>query len=108
MATHRRSKPQQQQQQQQPSPRLDTYSGGRRPSPREERSNESRWQPRSDHVPLGRMAEFERYPTVTAHSLRTRSERPRRVKMLMRDFIHGMRPGGARRLCRCSPPPPPH
>jgi hypothetical protein len=33
--------------------------------------------------------EFQRYPMVTAMDLRGRKERPRRVKMFMRDFIEG-------------------
>ena len=61
----------------------------RRPTPREELSNESSWDIRTEMVPIESMAEFERYPSVTAHGLRGRTERPRRVKMLMRDFIHG-------------------
>lgn len=50
-------------------------------------SSESRWQQRTDIFPEERSEEFGRYPMVTADSLRSRKERPRRVKMLMRDFI---------------------
>ncbi|KAF2234519.1 DUF185-domain-containing protein [Viridothelium virens] len=45
------------------------------------------WQPRSDYMPEDKTEEFKRYPTVTSDMLRSRRERPRRVKMLMRDFI---------------------
>lgn len=48
---------------------------------------ESSWQQRTDHFPPDRADEFQRFPTVTADQLRGRAERPRRVKMLMRDFI---------------------
>lgn len=39
--------------------------------------------------PHERSEEFDRYPTVTADALRSSRERPRRVKMLLRDFIEG-------------------
>ncbi|KAK0942584.1 hypothetical protein LTR29_005845 [Friedmanniomyces endolithicus] len=48
---------------------------------------ESSWQQRTDHFPLDKAEDFKRYPTVTSDALRSRKERPRRVKMLMRDFI---------------------
>ncbi|WPH02530.1 Hypothetical protein R9X50_00539500 [Acrodontium crateriforme] len=50
-------------------------------------TNESSWQQRTDHFPLDKAEDFKRYPTVTSDALRGRKERPRRVKMLMRDFI---------------------
>lgn len=34
--------------------------------------------------------EYNKYPMVTADQLRGRRERPRRVKMLTRDFIEGI------------------
>jgi Putative S-adenosyl-L-methionine-dependent methyltransferase len=46
------------------------------------------WQQRSDWPP-DRMPEFESYPWVTAKQLRENRDRPRRVKMLLRDFIDG-------------------
>ncbi|CAK7205918.1 hypothetical protein SEUCBS139899_008698 [Sporothrix eucalyptigena] len=51
------------------------------------RSNESDWQQRTDLYPEDMSAEYAEYPMVTAKELRQRRERPRRVKMLMRDFI---------------------
>jgi hypothetical protein len=54
-----------------------------------ETRRESRWTPRKNAFPQERTEEFERYPMVTADMLRSRRERPRRVKMLMRDFIEG-------------------
>ncbi|KAI9835705.1 MAG: hypothetical protein M1819_001882 [Sarea resinae] len=53
---------------------------------------ESNWQQRTDIFPLDKSDEFKKYPMVTADQLRSRKERPRRVKMLMRDFIDGMPP----------------
>ncbi|KAJ4345684.1 uncharacterized protein N0V89_011819 [Didymosphaeria variabile] len=52
-----------------------------------ETKRESRWQPRRNAFPHERTEEFERYPLVTSDMLRSRRERPRRVKMLLRDFI---------------------
>lgn len=52
-----------------------------------ETKRESRWTPRRNVYPNERQEEFDRYPLVTADMLRVRRERPRRVKMLMRDFI---------------------
>ncbi|KAI6354064.1 hypothetical protein MCOR25_008772 [Pyricularia grisea] len=48
---------------------------------------ESHWQQRQDLVSADRSAEFASYPTVTAAELQHRHERPRKVKMLTRDFI---------------------
>ncbi|KAL2199899.1 S-adenosyl-L-methionine-dependent methyltransferase [Corynascus similis CBS 632.67] len=49
--------------------------------------SETNWQQRSDMFQQDMSEEFQRYPMVTAMDLRGRKERPRRVKMLMRDFI---------------------
>lgn len=54
-----------------------------------ETTRESRWTPRRNVFPHERTEEFERYPMVTSDMLRSRRERPRRVKMLLRDFIEG-------------------
>ncbi|PHH67029.1 hypothetical protein CDD81_4424 [Ophiocordyceps australis] len=51
------------------------------------KSNESRWQQRTNVLPEDRRSEFAEYPTISAKELRRRTERPRRVKMLLRDFI---------------------
>ena len=47
------------------------------------------WRPRRYDYPEERDEEFKRYPTVTANELRAQRERPRKVKMLMRNFIEG-------------------
>ncbi|EMC95282.1 hypothetical protein BAUCODRAFT_35266 [Baudoinia panamericana UAMH 10762] len=57
------------------------------PQPRTKTVSVSHWQQRTDHFPLDKAEDYKRYPTVTADTLRTRKERPKRVKMLMRDFI---------------------
>lgn len=59
----------------------------RRPVTPVKTSVESPWQQRTDYFPADRSEEFRRYPMVTADQMRTRRERPRRVRMLMRDFI---------------------
>jgi hypothetical protein len=58
-------------------------SGGNKPQA------EANWQQRSDIFQHDMTDEFKKYPLVTAVDLRGRTERPRRVKMLMRDFIDG-------------------
>lgn len=52
-------------------------------------TDQNEWQQRSDIVFNDKSADYKRYPMVTADELRDRKERPKRVKMLMRDFIEG-------------------
>jgi hypothetical protein len=49
----------------------------------------SRWQQRIDAFPKDMSKQLREYPKVTASDLRHRTQRPRRVKMLARDFIEG-------------------
>lgn len=51
---------------------------------------ESNWQQRTEFFPPDKARDYERYPMVDANALRSRKERPRRVKMLIRDFIEGI------------------
>lgn len=53
------------------------------------KTNESRWQQRTHILPEDRSDEFARYPYISAQELKQRTERPRKVKMLLRDFIEG-------------------
>ena len=55
-------------------------------------ASESHWQQRSHLLPADMSGEFEKAPMVTADELKLRRERPRRVKMLLRDFIEGQHP----------------
>jgi hypothetical protein len=56
------------------------------------KTNESRWQMRTNILPEDRSSEFAEYPYITLPELKLRSERPRKVKMLLRDFIDGKLP----------------
>lgn len=49
----------------------------------------SKWQQRIDAFPKDMSKQLREYPKVTASDLRYRTQRPRRVKMLARDFIEG-------------------
>jgi hypothetical protein len=53
---------------------------------------ETNWQQRTDMFPMDMAEEYEKFPMVTADQLRSRRERPRRVKMFTRDFIEGFDP----------------
>ena len=53
------------------------------------RSTEDNWQQRTSVYPPNKMYDYERYPMINANALRKWKKRPRRVKMLMRDFIEG-------------------
>jgi hypothetical protein len=53
-------------------------------------ASESHWQQRTSLFPMDMSEEYQKYPMVTSEQLRGRRERPRRVKMLTRDFIEGM------------------
>jgi hypothetical protein len=50
---------------------------------------EGEWHPKSPFLHIDMSEEFKRYPLVTAAQLAHRKERPRRVKMLVRDYIDG-------------------
>jgi hypothetical protein len=58
-------------------------------SSRGEGAEESNWQQRTDMWPLDMTKEYQKFPMVTADQLRSRRERPTRIKMLTRDFIEG-------------------
>ena len=57
------------------------------------KTQDAEWQQKSDFLPQfqkDRSEEYKRYPMVTADQLRSRKEPPKRVKMLVRDFIEGV------------------
>lgn len=54
--------------------------------------SQDKWQQRLDAFPADMSAQLKSYPMVTAKELRGRHHRPRRVKMLARDFIEGTKP----------------
>ena len=69
-------------------------SGGRqdvtRGSKTQRKGEETHWQQRTEMVTPDMTEEYRSFPMVTARELRNRTERPRKVKMLMREFIEGM------------------
>lgn len=66
------------------------YVAGRPSSDRGMKKNESRWQQRTNILHQDRSTEFAEYPYISIDELKQRTERPRKVKMLLRDFIDGM------------------
>ncbi|KAK0733523.1 S-adenosyl-L-methionine-dependent methyltransferase [Lasiosphaeria miniovina] len=62
-------------------------SGWKRGSGPAIQRNESNWQQRTALLQRDMTDEYKHFPMVTAKELRGRRERPRRVKMFMRDFI---------------------
>ena len=48
------------------------------------------WRARNDLLLADHTEDYKRFPLVTADHLRPRKERPRRVKMTVRDFIEGI------------------
>ncbi|KAI1309900.1 S-adenosyl-L-methionine-dependent methyltransferase [Xylaria venustula] len=81
-----RQKHREQQQQQQQRRRMSTRDVVRGEKPLK-KNNESNWQQRTEIFSLDMSDEYRKHPTVTAKDLRSRRERPKKVKMLMRDFI---------------------
>ncbi|TRX88780.1 hypothetical protein FHL15_010350 [Xylaria flabelliformis] len=65
----------------------DTVRGG---NPKRNNRDDKNWQQRTEMFSVDMSEEYKKYPTVTAKDLRSRRERPRKVKMLMRDFIEGV------------------
>ncbi|KIX01846.1 uncharacterized protein Z518_09573 [Rhinocladiella mackenziei CBS 650.93] len=61
-----------------------TYALRRR---QDDKDGGSAWQQRIDAFPRDMSRQLKEYPRVTAQDLRHRTQRPRRVKMLTRDFI---------------------
>ncbi|KAH8158288.1 hypothetical protein CIB48_g9957 [Xylaria polymorpha] len=59
---------------------------GAKPKTRNER-DDANWQQRTEMFSVDMSEEYRKYPTVTANDLRSRADRPKKVKMLMRDFI---------------------
>ena len=71
------------------APRRNYYKKGSQETQEDGGSTDGNWQQRTDLLPADKAKDYERYPMVDATALRNRKIRPRRVKMLMRDFIEG-------------------
>lgn len=61
----------------------------RPPTRRRKDDDGTLWRHRIDDFPRDMSTELKEYPLVTADELRARPQRPKRVKMLARDFIEG-------------------
>jgi hypothetical protein len=57
---------------------------------KEQEKKDSFWRARNDLLLSDHTEDYKRFPLVTADHLRPRKERPRRVKMSVRDFIEGI------------------
>ena len=66
------------------------YRSSQEDDPDDDSRQTSDWQMRTEIFPPDKSRDYERYPMVTADMLRSRRERPKRVKMLARDFIEGI------------------
>jgi hypothetical protein len=66
-----------------------TSSPGRAISYNRKKDDGTLWRHRSDYFPKDMSKEALEYPMVTASQLRLKPNRPKRVKMLTRDFIEG-------------------
>lgn len=64
-------------------------SASRRHNNKATSAKDNHWQQRTELFPEDMSEEYKKYPMVTADQLRTRRERPTRVKMFTRDFIEG-------------------
>lgn len=62
-----------------------TYSSRRRKN--EEAKEDAPWIKRPEVLPQARLEEFSKYDMTTAEELRSKRRRPKRTRMLMRDFI---------------------
>ncbi|KAL1393849.1 S-adenosyl-L-methionine-dependent methyltransferase [Phyllosticta capitalensis] len=69
------------------SQRRGLFGGPRKGRSKVREDEVEKWVPRPEKFPEDRMGELEKYNWVTAQTLRSRKQRPKRVKMLMRDFI---------------------
>ncbi|RYC55330.1 hypothetical protein CHU98_g10882 [Xylaria longipes] len=83
----RRAHHRQQQERKQQRRTMATRDITRGENPKRKDRGDTDWQQRTEMFSVDMSEEYKKYPTVTANDLRSRRERPRKVKMLMRDFI---------------------